>query len=243
MSDIPARLLELQAIDSEVARSTKRLDELPEKQRILQARAKQRETNALKEKAALLVRKLEAEIKARQDEVTLLKEKIASEQTKLMETSDHRAVQSITREMDGLKRRCDKVDMETIQFMERVEKAQAQVTAIEEHLQKAVAAEEAFIEAYRKAGHSLQSAIKELGERRAAIVAELPAAELQRYESMRDSKGGVGIGKLENGTCTACRMALPAERLNDLHNGPDIGVCPQCRRLIVVRGTDVEGGE
>ena len=122
-----ASLLALQDLDIEIMRAKKRLDELPEKREILAVRQKTRDVTELHGKADLLVKKLQADLKAHQDEITTLAEKIAAEQTKVMATTDHRAVQSITREMDGLRRRQDKMEMESLQLMERIDKATAQI--------------------------------------------------------------------------------------------------------------------
>ena len=124
-------LLALQAVDLDVLRSKKRLDELPERRAILEIRAKQREVSELRGKADLLVRKLESDLRAHQDEITTLTEKIDAEQAKVMATTDHRAVTSITREMDGLRRRRDKLEMESLQLMERADKARAQAGTID----------------------------------------------------------------------------------------------------------------
>lgn len=230
-----ADLLELQSVDIDIVRATKRLEELPEKRAILELRAKQREIHALAAKAGMLVRKLEGEIKSRQDEATMLKAKIAEEQTKVMATTDHRAVQSISREMDGLRRRCDKIEMEELQFMERADKAKGQVAAIEEHVANLAHKEQQLIERFKTVGGGVQSEIASLEAKRKKLAKKLPAELVERYETVRASKSGVGVGRLEESRCSACRMDLPAERLHDLHAGPDIGQCPQCRRLIVVR--------
>jgi uncharacterized protein len=63
---------------------------------------------------------------------------------------------------------------------------------------------------------------------------------LARYESTAAAKGGIGAAKLLDVACSACRVELPAERLRELREGPDIGLCPNCRRLLVVRGDDAE---
>jgi len=228
-------LLHLQSVDLEILRSKKRLDELPEKAAILKTRAKQREVTELKHRAETLVRKLEAELKARQDEISTLGAKIESEQAKLMSTTDHRQVQAISREMDGLKRRVDKLEMESLQFMERIDKAKAQLATIDVALDGIAAQESELIEHFRSAGGALQATIAEMESERSAVAAALPAETLSRYEAVRASKGGVGVGLLDKGACTACHMSLPAERVRDLEAGPDVGVCPQCRRLIVVR--------
>jgi len=230
-----ADLLELQSVDVEIVRANKRLDELPEKRAILEARAKQREIHALGNKAAVLVRKLEGEVKSRQDEATMLKAKLAEEQAKVMATTDHRAVQSITREMDGLRRRCDKIEMEELQYMERAEKAKAQTAAIEDHVAKLAEREAQLIARFKDVGGGVQAEIATLTSRRAKLAKSLPKETLERYETIRASKSGVGVGKLEDARCSACRMDLPAERLHELQHGPDVSVCPQCRRLIVVR--------
>lgn len=231
----PECLIELQELDVELIRSRKRLDELPEKRSILELRAKLRDATVLRDKARLLVHKLEGEVKSRQDENAMIHTKLAEEQVKVMATSDHRAVQAITREMDGLKRRCDKLDMESLQFVERIDKAQAQVDTIEEHLVKLAEKEATLIEQYKSVGGEIQAHIVAVEARRAKTASCVAPATLERYESVSASKGGVAVGRLVGSSCSACHMELPAERVQQLLAGPDVGTCPQCRRLIVVR--------
>jgi uncharacterized protein len=227
-------LLELQALDLELLRSHKKLEELPEKHAILQARAKQREVTTLRGKADLLVAKLQSDLKAHQDEITMLTAKIDVEQVKVMATTDHRAVTSITREMDGLRRRRDKLEMESLQLMERIDKATAQTGTIDEALAQLAEKEAGLVAQFKQVGGALQSHIAQTETKRAKVAKSLPADLIKRYETARESKGGVGVGELEGDACTACRMVLPAERVRELSGGPAIGTCPQCRRLIVV---------
>lgn len=236
MTATPAKLLlELQTADVDILRAEKRLEDLPEKRAILETRAKIRETAALREKVALLGRKLAQELKARQDEIATHVAKIDGEQVKIMETTDHRQIQALTREMDGLKRRIDKLEMESLQYMERAEKAAVQLATVDAHLEKLTANEAHLIAEFRTIGGAVQDEIASLKDRRTRLAAALPAELLQRYEKTRDSKGGLGVGTLDGETCTACHMTLPATRVADLQSGPDVGLCPQCRRLIVVR--------
>jgi predicted nucleic acid-binding Zn-ribbon protein len=227
-------LLELQALDLELLRSAKKLDELPEKRAILAARAKIREVQTLRGKADLLVAKLKSDLKGHQDEIATLTDKIAVEQTKVMNTTDHRAVTSITREMDGLKRRRDKLEMESLQLMERIDKAKSQTATIDDAIANLIEKEAGLVAQFRTVGGALQTHIATEEKKRAAVAKKLPAELLKRYESLRESRGGVGVGELDGETCSACRMVLPAERVRSLIGGDDIGTCPQCRRMIVV---------
>ena len=235
-----ALLLALQDLDVGIMRAKKRLDELPEKREILAVRSKIKEITALHGKADLLVKKLSADLKAHQVEIATLTEKIAGEQTKVMATTDHRAVQSITREMDGLRRRQDKMEMESLQLMERIDRATAQTAKIDEALVQFAEKDAVLCERFKKVGRALQTEIATMEKLRSETAAALAPAMVARYEKVRESRGGVGVGRLDGDACTACRMSLPAERVRELEEGDDVGLCPQCRRLIVVRTEPVE---
>ncbi len=233
-------LLELQSADVEILRANKRLEDLPEKRAILEVRAKQREVTELRGKAELLVHKLESDLKAHNDEIAMLNDKLASEQAKVDATSDHRQVAALTREMDGFRRRVDKLEMESMQLMERIEKAKGQIATIDEALTNIAAKEASLIESFQAAGGEIQLEIAKLERRRKTLGKKVGAELLAQYESIRASRGGIGVGRLEGSTCSACRMSLPAERVSQLQHGDDVGICPQCRRLIVVRTGEEE---
>jgi uncharacterized protein len=235
-----ASLLALQDLDVEIMRAKKRLEELPEKREILAVRAKIKDVSDLHGKADLLVKKLTADLKAHQDEIATITEKLKEEQVKVMATTDHRAVTSITREMDGLRRRQDKMEMESLQLMERIDKAVAQTGKIDEALTQLAAKDAVLVKHFKKVGGALQREIADMEKRRAETVEQIDAVIVVRYENVRESRGGVGVGRLEGGACTACRMSLPAEKIRALETGDEISICPQCRRLIVVGQEPVE---
>jgi predicted nucleic acid-binding Zn-ribbon protein len=230
-----ALLLEVQRLDLEVVHGKKRLEELPEKQAILDIRHKLRDVSTLRHKAELLVHKLGADLKAHQDEIESLTVKIDAEQVKVMSTADHRQVASLTREMDGLRRRRDKLEMESLGLMDRIEKATSQSATIDAALEQLTEKEALAIKQFKSVGGALQTEIAGLEAQRAKVANSITAQTLAEYEAARASKGGVGVGQLDGDTCSACRMSLPAEQIGHLTAGPDVAICPQCHRLIVVR--------
>jgi len=130
--------------------------------------------------------------------------------------------------------------MESLQLMERIEKASAQIAKIDDALAQLADKDAALVARFKQVGGQLQTDIAALEVERGEVAASLIIDTLDRYEKSRESKGGVGVGKLEGDQCSACRMTLPMERVRELDAGPDIGMCQQCRRLIVVR---TESGE
>ena len=233
-------LLALQASDVEIVRMTRALDELPEKRAILETRHKAEEVRTLHARAEEMAHRLERQIAANNDDIAAAVEKIAEVQRVLDrgEGINPKEVHNLSREMDALRRRTDKIENETLTLMEKAEKARAQVAKVDAALAQLAAREHALIAAYQEKGGELQRATEAERARRASIGGALDPELLARYESVRGMKGGVGAARLQETHCSACRVELPMERVSELRTGPDIAVCPSCRRLLVVRVAD-----
>ncbi|MDY0088320.1 MAG: C4-type zinc ribbon domain-containing protein [Coriobacteriia bacterium] len=237
---LPAILLALQECDLETRRASKELEEMPEKKAILKARHKAAEVRELRGRAEELARRLERSIAANNDEVASVEQKIAAVQATLDsgQVTNPKEVHNLSREMDALKRREDKLDNDTLTLMERAEKAGEQLATIDAALETLADRESELITAYQHKGGEVQTRLEEQRAARSELAAALGGDMLARYEAAADAKGGIGAARLLEVACSACRVELPAERLEELKAGPDIGVCPNCRRLLVVRGTD-----
>ncbi|MBE0475769.1 MAG: hypothetical protein IBX62_01515 [Coriobacteriia bacterium] len=230
-------LVRLQEADLVEVRTRKRLDELPEKRAILDARKKRREVEQLRGRAEEFLGGLRSELSRLEDEASGVEAKIGSEQARVMsgEVVNPKEVQNITREMDALKRRKDKLEIEELRVMEKVEKAEGQLARIDGALTALDAREGELTQAFTSKGGELQNDIDRAHREREALAAALDPETLDAYEEARASKGGIGVGVLEGDTCSACRVQLPAEKLHSLRSGEDVARCPNCRRLLVVR--------
>jgi predicted nucleic acid-binding Zn-ribbon protein len=54
-----------------------------------------------------------------------------------------------------------------------------------------------------------------------------------RYETMRKRKAGVAITTVQNGTCSACHVALPTGVVNGLRGATTLVICPSCGRYLM----------
>ncbi len=235
-------LLALQDLDLVVRRAEKQLDELPEKRAILEVRHKAADVRALHEKASELVHRHERAFAATNDEVATIDEKIAEVQAKLDSSQgvNPKEIHNLAREMDALKRRKDKLENDTLQTMERAETAKIQVAKVEDALEQLAARESELVARFREKGGAVQNTLEHHRTEREALAGKIDPALLERYEAIRAAKGGIGAARLNGSTCSVCRVELPSERVRDLREGADVGLCPGCRRLLVVRGFDDE---
>ena len=64
------------------------------------------------------------------------------------------------------------------------------------------------------------------------LVARLPKTIVKRYERLRTGIPNAVI-IIKDGTCTACRMALPPQLTIELQRANELHQCPHCRRIII----------
>ena len=229
-------LVALAEADLAIARAEKALDELPEKEAILALRHRLGEIEAVHEKALAYCAKADHLVAAATDETAMLTDKIEAEQSKVLSgrVSNPKEVQNITREIDALVRKKNSLENQTIALMEKAEAGAAQVAKVERALEEGRAKEAELIARYKEKGGALQTEIVRLKAERDLTASHITQEHLAHYEALRTSKHGIGVGVLEGDMCSACRMALPAERAQAIQAGPEIAECPNCRRILIV---------
>jgi hypothetical protein len=234
--DTAHALLDLQESDLEIARTERRLDELPEKTRILELRHKIADVTRLREKTAELAAKLSREIAKLEDAVAVTTAKMDDEQAKLMSgaVTNPKELANISTEIDLLRRKKEQTENDMMALMERREAAQLQVNKIDEALSRAGKDEVKLVLRFQKAGGDILAEIEKLKRRRNRLCKGVEPEILARYEKIRAARHGIAAGRLEGDMCGCCRTTLPAIAVQSLRTPGTVGECPNCRRLIVV---------
>ena len=82
---------------------------------------------------------------------------------------------------------------------------------------------------------NLTQETKEHESQRKKLTKGFDPASLQRYETLRISKRGVAVVKVERGLCQGCQMSLPTHLQQQVRNGRQQVNCSSCGRLLFLR--------
>ena len=74
----------------------------------------------------------------------------------------------------------------------------------------------------------------EFEKQRELLASRFDPATLQRYETLRKSKGGRAVAKVERDLCQGCRMALPTQLRQRVKSGRQTVNCSSCGRMLFV---------
>ena len=74
----------------------------------------------------------------------------------------------------------------------------------------------------------------EFEKQRELLASRFDPATLQRYETLRKSKGGRAVAKVERDLCQGCRMSLPTQLRQRVKSGRQAVNCSSCGRMLFV---------
>ncbi|WP_261664177.1 zinc ribbon domain-containing protein [Deinococcus sp. Marseille-Q6407] len=82
----------------------------------------------------------------------------------------------------------------------------------------------------------LRASGEDMRERRKALLGQVDPRTAREYETIRRSKGGLGIATLVSGRCSACNVSLPVNVQQRVSAGrvPPVK-CPSCGRFLLTR--------
>ena len=146
-----------------------------------------------------------------------------------------REAEALQHEMQQLAAERNQLDDRGIELLEGTSAADEELVSLGERLERSRASEAAMAERRDVAEVAADAALAELRDRRANLMTNIAATDLDAYERLRKALGGVAVAHIEHGMCSGCRMDISVAELDALKRQPfDAAVeCPNCTRLLL----------
>ena len=217
-------------------RDKKKLEELPQRAVILEARSKKKAIEQKRAQLDALHAKADAQLSRIDDEDRSLSEKQRQVQSEIDAVrGDYRGVEARTKELNGFAKRRNTLEADLTAVgdeLAKIEGVQAQVASALESLERQEAEATA---AFVKEGGALKDALARIEAERAMLASSLPADLLDAYKKTAARTGGVAVGRLQGSNCGVCRMAIEGGRLIDMKGQGNVAPLPHCERLLYLK--------
>lgn len=229
-------LLELQDTDSRIRRLEHQLDHLPEQQWLDEVEQQATEVRHKGDAVRVDLDRVRSETSRLEGEVELLRTRRDAEHAKMYsgDISHARELQSLRAEIDSTERRISGHEDELLEIMERGELLTSTHNDLDQRGEELEGRRAELAEARDDAAQGLLAELAEAKVDRDREHEQLPDDLISRYETTRDKFHGLAVGLLAGGMCTACRIELPTAQASVLLDGPPLGTCPMCSRLLVL---------
>ena len=81
---------------------------------------------------------------------------------------------------------------------------------------------------------SLQEALAQLQKNREGMSALISPVHLSLYDSLRSTRQGVAVVRVERSACQGCRITLPTRVVQQARTSAEPVKCPSCSRILYV---------
>lgn len=222
----------LQQLDSRIARTRRTQAALDtgasatEQSAQARARAEQKRT---------ALHHLQGELKDSELKLKSVEEKRKTYQEKLYKGSvtNPKELSNMEKEIAALGRQRADLDERILTLMDQVESALSDSNTADEQAREADTRRSDTVSTFRSRHETLELEIADLTRRRAEAAALVEdKAMLKRYDDIRVKSGGVGVAKIEDGSCGACHMSLPSGMIKAVKEYAEPQKCENCGRLL-----------
>jgi predicted nucleic acid-binding Zn-ribbon protein len=225
-----SRAVQLQDLDTQANRLRKEIATLPKHVAEIERKLESHQRKLDNDHAAVAAnqkerKKLDGDIQVFQQKISKLRDQMLLAKT----NEQYRAFQN---EIEYGEAEIRKLEDRIIELMTLSEPLEKNVRAAEGALKAEKAeVEKEKLEAHRRTDED-KAALAILDEKRKKAVAEMTPRIYQRYEVLRKNRGGIAVAEVVDGRCTACRIILRLQYVQDLKADKDIFACESCGRIL-----------
>ena len=148
------------------------------------------------------------------------------------EVTNPRDLESLEHEHSNVLKLVEEHEAALYEITQKIEDAQTKKNELEGKLDEARSA-------WEVRQSELQASLKELTVERQGFEGQrtkltegLDPVSLQHYESLRKSKGGLAVARVQRGLCQGCRMSLPTHQQQRVRSGRQTVLCSSCGRML-----------
>ncbi len=228
-----ADLLDLQDVDSQIDRLLAQRSGLPELEQYKAAHERLQTAEQARATIAEALKLANRDLDKNEGELELVENKIAQQEQRLFAGGmSARETEHMRLDIESQKRRQGDMEEAVLHLLDQREELEGQLAEVESTVSEHASAKAELEAVVQREWKAIDAEIARKEERKSAIVPLIPGELLDLYERLRDTKEGVAVGRLADGTCGGCHLTLsPAEQIEVLKEDPPR--CLHCRRLLV----------
>ncbi|HNS31392.1 MAG TPA: C4-type zinc ribbon domain-containing protein [bacterium] len=225
------KLIELQEIDSLINDIEEEINSFPERKNMLEKELK----DALEKNDAVKKEHKKLQIDRKENELELegMEGEIKKLQIRLNEVKTNKEYTSILSEIETVKAKKSKTEDTILSIMEKDEVLNRTLSTLSEKNSRLTGEIELKVQAETKKTEENKLKLKELQDKRNAKLPSISKEIYAKYERiLKGKKNRLAICRLENGSCSGCRVFVPTYIEEKVKEKKEIVNCENCSRIL-----------
>ena len=223
-------LIELQDLDSEIAKNEERKEKLSHQIQRLEIQISELEKDLLSKQEELKEMKKKRRGEERRiDEVDVRLAKHEEEKYKVKSRDEFAALEKEVSRVESEKREIEDLLLELMEKEEELTQFLPSFKVKAETEKNSLAQEKkVLISNLRK----LTSEGEKFQDKREKLIPQLNPVLLEQYEKLSQQKDGLAVVPIKNSICEGCNVKVPPSLIGRIKRGKDIVYCENCNRIL-----------
>ena len=227
-------LLDVQDVDLTIDRLVHQRQTLPDLASYRQAAGRRERLEAIRAEKAAELRSLDLDLDKAEGELELVEIKLKESETRLFAGGmNARETEQKRLEVQSLRGQQSALEDRVLGLIDQVDPVRTEVGRLDGQLTTTRAEVARLEEAIAAAWRQIDSQIRSNEEAKKEISGTIPPELLSLYEQLRESKDGVGVGRLTGGVCGGCHLTLSLPEQAEATDW-DPPRCIHCMRILVL---------
>ena len=226
-----AHLLELQTIDDETEHMKHEQSEIPEDVVAIEDRLRETESAYVQQKEKLA--QLNKRRSSLENDLVLLGERLKKYQRQLLSAKTNQEYQVFLREIDAAKATISQNEEDILTLMDDAETMASDIEQRTRELEKERVSSQQEVESLKTRMNILSEEYKEKTDERRGLVIRMGKRLVQRYERIKNGRGGQAVVVINGEVCTGCHTTLPPQFAVEIRKAGEILICENCGRILI----------
>ncbi len=170
----------------------------------------------------------------KENEMQTKEERISKLQGDLYQIKNNKEYQALQQEIDSIKADVSLIEEEIINFLDKIEAAQAKVETEKKGFEGERQTSEKEKEAIKAKEKEITDRLNGLRAEREKFVTEIDANIRVRYERILENRGRVALARINGDICGECNLTLRPQIINEAQLKQNLVFCENCARMLYV---------
>lgn len=224
-------LYQLQIIDTEIDKFRLRLAEI---QKVMNFNDDIKAINIRIEQTEGNLKKLNHSLKKISEETQTIQNKISTSEKSLYDGSvkNPKELQSITAEIESLKKRYSTLDEEQFELLIQIEELEEQLAQQNSELSSLQQSKAVQNQQFQTEIRQIEKEISRLEIEKKPILSQIDEDYLRIYQNLRKTKNKIAVSLIVDNACSMCGNSLPPMEVQRARSSTDDVFCPVCKRIL-----------
>jgi len=224
------QVIELQAVDKEIARLSAEVAYLPRHIQEIESKLAGAQRQLDSDRQSLIANQKER--KKLEGGISVVQQKISKYKDQVFDVKTNDQYKALQHEIEFGETEIRKIEDKILERMIAAEELEARVKKAEKQL----AAERAQVEKDKAEAVARtredEQALAELGKQRAEYRKNISPDVLDFYDSLARTRKGIAVAEVRDGTCSECNVRLRPQAYQEVKSNDAIRRCENCTRIL-----------